>query len=365
MAIMYPYLIYVGLILLILFLGLLFFLKRKATIYEDGIKVANTAWLKELPEFRSARTKYRIISSLIKISLVTALISSLFLAARPYRTSSINSGIKKRDIFLCLDVSYSIYDLNYAIVDQLKEVVSSMEGDRFGISIFNTTTVLYVPLTDDYDFIIDKLDELKEYFILQKEYWETFKDYTYIPESMYDEYTEMNMKLRTMDAGTLVNNYYKGSSLIGEGLASCLYSFPYINDESRTRIIILSTDNAQMEAKKPIVELDEACQICQKHDVHLFGIFPDKDTYDKDSIKDYDINLNNFKSSINNADGVVYEQSKSLTVKDIVKNIEKHEAMTIKEVSTTKTIDQPSLFVIILATSLIIFLLSIERLHRQ
>lgn len=362
---MHPYLIYVGIPLLVLFTLALVFIKKKSPSFSEGIKVANTSWLKDLPEFKSSHKKHLIYSTILKTSLISALISSLFLGARPYRTSTINSGLKKRDIFLCLDVSYSIFDLNYAIVDQLKEVVASMEGDRFGITIFNTTTILYVPLTDDYDFVIQKLDELKEYFLLQKEYWETFEEYTYIPENLYDKYYEFQLKLRNTDAGTLVNNTIKGSSLIGEGLASCLYSFPYLTDESRTRIIIMSTDNLEMSNSKPVVELKEASQLCKKHDVHIFGIFPDVETYYTDSKLYYEMKLEDFKECIESADGVVYEQSKSLTVKDIVKNIQKDEAMTIKEVSTSKTIDQPSFFVIVLTISLASFFFALERLVRQ
>ena len=364
MALMYSYIIYIGVPLTLIIVLALLLIKKKPPKYEDGIKVANTTWLKELPEFKKAHRKHTIFSTLTKISLVVALLSSLMLGARPYRTSTINSGLKKRDIFLCLDVSYSIYELNYALVDQLKEVVSSMQGDRFGISIFNTSTVLYVPLTDDYDFISEKLDDLKDYFLLQKDYWETFRDYEYIPSDMYEQYSEMVYELSYLDAGTLVNNHYKGSSLIGEGLASCLYSFPYLNDESRTRVIILSTDNGEMANAKPIVELDEASQLCKEHDVHIFGIFPDKESYDRDSLNDYDNNLKDFIKNIEGAGGIVYEQSKSLTVEDIVKNIQKDEAMTIKEISTTKTIDEPSIFVVSLVISLVVFLISLERLNR-
>lgn len=365
MALIHPSIVYIGIPLVIIFIIALLIYKKKKPLYEGGIKVANTAWLKELSAFKDAHKKHTILSTLIKISLVIALLSSLLLSARPYRSSNINSGLKKRDIFLCLDVSYSIYDLNYDIVDELKEVVASMQGDRFGITIFNTSTYLFVPLTDDYDFILQKLDELKEFFLLQKEYWETFKDYTYIPDELYQKFSELDMKLSTIDSGTLVNNQEKGSSLIGEGLASCLYSFPYLNDESRTRIIILSTDNSQMDNKKPIVELEEASKLCEKHDVHLFGIFPDKESYDEEDIAHYSINLENFINSIESVGGTVYEQSKSLTVEDIVNNIQKDEAMTIKEITTTKKIDQPNIFVITLILSLLVFLLSLERLHRE
>lgn len=357
MELMHPHFLYIGLAVLVVALILSYILKRNNN-YQGGIKVANTHLLYELDEFKKAKSKRKILSFFFQLSIVLAIISSLFLIARPYKKDSVSSGIKKRDIFLCLDVSYSLYDLNYAIVDQLKEVVLSMEGDRFGISIFNTSTILYVPLTDDYDFVIGKLEELEEYFSLQKEYMDKFGEYTYIPDGMYEEYTDYEMKLRAIDAGTLVNNYYKGSSLIGEGLASCLYSFPHLEDESRTRAIILSTDNSQLENNPPIVELDEAASLCKSHDVNIFGIFPDKDTYDKSYVYDYENNLSDFQQALFDADGIVYEQSKTLTVEDIVQDIEKHEALSVKEISTTKTIDQPTIPTAILLGSFLLFLLT-------
>lgn len=53
------------------------------------------------------------------------------------------------------------------LVQSLKDVVSNLDGDRFGITIYNTSSVLYVPMTDDYEFVLDRLDKLKEYFDVQ------------------------------------------------------------------------------------------------------------------------------------------------------------------------------------------------------
>jgi hypothetical protein len=50
-----------------------------------------------------------------------------------------------------MDVSYSLYELNAELVDSLEDVVAGLDGDRFGVCIYNTSTVLYVPMTDDYD----------------------------------------------------------------------------------------------------------------------------------------------------------------------------------------------------------------------
>ena len=43
------------------------------------------------------------------------------------------------------------------------ETVSGLDGDRIGISLFNTSSVQYVPMTDDYDFVLRRLEELETY----------------------------------------------------------------------------------------------------------------------------------------------------------------------------------------------------------
>ncbi|MBR2067951.1 MAG: hypothetical protein IJ875_06830 [Solobacterium sp.] len=343
----------------------LFFLKPKTRPFIEGIKVAHAEKIKKLPAFQKAIQKRKLLSYALIASLILSLLSTSLLMARPFKESTLSNGMKKRDIFLCMDVSYSLYALNSQLVDHLQEVVASMEGDRFGISMFNTSSILYVPLTDDYDFVIAKLEELKEYFALQKEYQEAFGEYTYIPEQLYDQYNAMTAKLRTYDAGTLVKNHFRGSSLIGEGLASCLYSFPHLDDESRTRVIILSTDNAQMNIQKPIVELDEAANLCLTHDVHLFGIFPDRESYDHLNGPNYDSNLELFTAQLKNAEATVYEQSSTLSVEDIVKDIQKNEAMIVKEITVTKAIDQPQFLSLLLLLSLLSIFFIKERMVRK
>ena len=221
MALKHPLILTAGIPLLIL-LFILMHRLRKKTSYAGGLRAANTRFAAALPEYRRLRKIQLAGTVLLEGFLILALLCTLVLAARPYRTQTVSSGTKKRDIFLCMDVSYSIYNLNYALVDSLEEVVKGLEGDRVGISIFNTSTVLYVPMTDDYDFVIEKLEELKEYFRLQKIYMDRYGDAVSIPDEEWEEYYELWEQLEFYDAGTLINNRIKGSSLIGEGLASCL-----------------------------------------------------------------------------------------------------------------------------------------------
>ena len=210
-----PWVLAVGLPLLAV-LFLLMHLRRRKITYTGGPRAANTRFATELPEYRRLLRIQLVLRVLFEGFLILSLAASLLLEARPYRTQTVTSGTKKRDIFLCMDVSYSIYSLNEGLVENLEDVVRNLKGDRFGISIFNTSTVLYVPMTDDYDFILEKLEELREFFRLQKIYMDRYGDSSYLPDDQWDEYLDLWEQLDFYDAGTLVNNIAKGSSLIGE-----------------------------------------------------------------------------------------------------------------------------------------------------
>ena len=339
---------------------IIFHLIKKKIKYKGGIKAANTSFVKGLSIYKNKRRFYTFVSCALEICIIGTLVSTMFLIARPAKKESVSNGTKKRDIFLCMDVSYSIYALNEDLVENLEDVVRGLDGDRFGISIYNTSTVLYVPMTDDYDFIISKLEELKEYFKLQSEfmdkyYNETTNTYDYDYDE-YDDYLALQEKLDYWDAGTLVNNYIKGSSLVGEGLASCVYSYPRLEDEDRTRVIIMSTDNAQEERETPLVELDEATDICKKYDITVFGLFPMKEKWSGMNTTDYANDKSEFEKCVQKTGGKFYEESKTLTVEDIVKDIEKEEALEVEEITTTKIYDQPAVPVIALLSFLVVIL---------
>lgn len=333
-----------------------FHLIRMKMQYSGGIKAANTRFVKDLPEYKKLKRFRNILGWVTEAALIVSMIASLTLLARPYKTETTGNGVKKRDIFLCMDVSYSIYNLNAELVDRLQSVVSGMKGDRFGIAIYNTSTVLYVPMTDDYDFVVKKLEDIKEYFKLQKKYMEKFGDYKYlseIPDDEMDEYKKMRNELDYYDAGTLVDNITKGSSLIGEGLASCMYDFPRLEKQNRTRVIIMSTDNAQEERSKPLVELEEAAKLCKKHDITVFGIFPNKKQFDSDMEMEYEEDKQDMKDCVELTGGSFYEESDNLSVDDIITDIQRKEAMEVDEITTTREIDQPKVPLIILMISLL------------
>ena len=213
-------------------------------------------------------------------------------------------------------------------------------------------------MTDDYDFILKKLDDLKTYFELQREYVENYWNVYYY--QLDERYYELSELLSYYDAGTLVNNYTKGSSLIGEGLASALFSFPHLDDENRTRIIIMSTDNAQEALSKPLVELDEASDMCKNNGVTIFGIFPNEQVFTRlnDYSKDYDKLAREMEEDVEKTGGAFYKQTDTVTVKDIVNDIQSQKVMEVNEITINKVVDKPAIPAIILCIAIILLLIS-------
>ena len=313
--------------------------------YRGGTRTAAADFVQTLPEYRRRRVQYGILMGILEGGLLLGLVSLLVLMARPYRTETVTSGVKKRDIYLCLDVSYSIYQLNYDIVDSLEQVVGGMQGDRFGISIYNTSTVTYVPMTDDYDFVISRLETLKQYFQMQKQYMTLLggrNDWTELSADEQETLIDLSNRMETVEAGTVTNNAAKGSSLVGEGLATCLYSFPGIRTDERTRIILMATDNMEEAVRKPLVELPEAADLCRQNGTVVFGIYPQPEEVDGlTSEEDYQDNRTEYEEAVESTGGCFYVESKTYSVDQILADMQKQEAMAVKSVSVTRQVDEP------------------------
>ena len=353
MELMYKEVAIIGITALLIALLIIYLVHKKNTIsFSGGIKAANTARIRNSKLYRALNIRYRILSVIMLLGMSLGVVAAFFLAARPYKTDDVVSGVKKRDIILCLDVSYSLYDLNAEIVDYYKGVVAGLDGDRFGINIFNTSSVTYVPLTDDYDYIIERLDELNGYFAMQKEYFEeyytVYDNFNYMPDDEYARFAELQDRLDYFEAGTLYENWYRGSSLIGEGLGTALYSFPYLGNSERTRVIIMSTDNENNAFVKEVLNLQEAAGYCKKNRVTVFGIFPSEEKFYLPEEYDYSSCLSEFKKAVETTGGKFYIRTRSQTVEEIVKDIQKQEAMLVKIVMTRQTIDLPQLPYIIM-----------------
>ena len=152
----------------------------------------------------------------------------------------------------------------------------------------------------------------------------------------------------------MYDNYYRGSSLIGEGLGTALYSFPYLNNSERTRVIIMCTDNELNAFGREVLNLSEASNYCKKNKVTVFGIFPSEDKFYQPEEYNYASCLNGFKKAVENTGGKFYIRTASQSVAEIVQDIQKQEAMLVKVVMTRQTVDLPRIPFIVMIICLAI-----------
>ncbi len=312
MELVFPGVLYIGIPIVILFP----FLKwKKEEKYREGKKVANTDFIEATPLYQKLLKQYKLFCNMTLVCLLGAILVCVIMIARPATIEKISPEIHNRDIFLCMDISDSVDELNLEVCDKLRDVVKRLNGERFGISIFNGQSVLLVPLTTDYNYVLDTLDKLED----------SFKDNLGLPtNSDIDRYYKYE--------GTLADY---GSSFIGDGLASCLYSFPDLKEDTeRTRLIVFTTDNELNGT--PLVTLDEAAGLCAKNNVKVFAIAPD-------NIVDEDA----FEDAIERTGGEYYQAADKGVFEDLVEQIENTEASKMQEEKTIIR-DQPKVFFIVL-----------------
>lgn len=344
MELKYAFMIPVGALVLIL---LLFLQRKKKDGYAGGTKIWNLFLLEQEPYFKKKLATYRFLHTLTVISCMVAIAATFILAAQPYKKVTEEKETYNRDILLCLDISYSVDALNLELVETLKDTVNQLKGERFGIVIFNSSAVLLSPLTDDYEYIIETLDQLKESLICRLSISED--DYDIESSAKWDNWLYLNDYIME---GTLVGNEERGSSLIGDGLATSVYDFSDLEEE-RTRIVIFSTDN-QLEGT-PIVTLDQAATLCKENHVVVYGIGT-TEMYDKD--------IAEMKDAMTKTGGKFYLQEESGTVSDIVKNIEKEGKSLVKGTKEIREIPLVKVPTLLLFSSVFLMTICMKALRR-
>ena len=331
MELRYPF------IIIVVFIGLIinFFINKKGiNQFKNGSKIANTSYIKNNDFYKKLVNKYKIILTIIKISCYISIIVSTILLSRLAIIDTTSKTKYNRDIFLCMDVSGSVDKLNSEVVDNLKKTVNYLKGERIGISIFNTSSVTLVPLTEDYDFVLNVLDTIKSSIELNNS-----------PniDLNYDNYFYMR---NYIISGTLEGNELRGASLIGDGLASCTYNFSD-DDKERTKIIIFTTDNDL--AGTPIVSLSKAAEISKKHNVKVFGIAT-KNISEK--------NKQEFKNAVLSTNGKFYESSK-FEMNNIIDDIESTSKSLLRNNFETKKTDIPKIpFIILILSSFVLVIVN-------
>ncbi len=354
----YPGTLIIG-VIIVAAVCLAVFLLKKTKKRRPSLRAANTGRLKSNPLYKKTLLQARVYRIVSIAGIILSLIAALCLTARPYRRESVKESVTRRDIFLCVDLSSSNYAGVQSLVDEFKKTVDGLDGDRIGISVFNTSSSRYVPMTDDYSFVLERLDALSEYLAAESEFMTAYAnqyDSVYdIPESERSRYEELNKILSSFDDGITAGYEIKGTSAVGEGLASCLFSFPELTKEDRTRTIIFLTDNHEELVDESLVTLEEAAQMCTNDKVTVFGIYPGGgqgagETQSSDTASE----MSRMKSSVESTGGRFYESGSSLTASEILADINSRELQNTNTVTATLDKDVPFFWFCVLIAGFLI-----------
>lgn len=335
------YAIYICAGIVLLFVFLSFFRFRRREKYKKGKKAIMPDYIKEIPYYRYRLIAFKILKFLVGVACVVSLMASSVLMARPYVTEITETEQSCRDIVLCLDVSTSVDELNYYLSDKLISTVDKLHGDRFGIVIFNSSPVMICPLTTDYEYVKETLGTIKKALSARNQYYYHFAD-----DEDYD-FEETMYLSEFISNGTLVGNE-RGSSLIGDGLASTSCVFPEDEDgEERTKLVIFATDNEL--CGDPYVTLAQAGDICEDNGIVVYGIGTDFM---------YGQERDDMQAVVENTGGKFYIAEDEDTVSQIVKDIEKHGKNTVKidrKITETEFPEKPYILLFISVSLMMLF----------
>ena len=279
---------------------------RRRKKFKGGTKAAEPEYVRTIPYFRRKMRMYKFLKFVLSTSIIANILISGYLMSVPYKTEVTEVQHMNRDIILCMDISTTVDHLNFELVGKLKEVVENLNGERFGIVIFNTSPLYLVPLTTDYEQVLNELDIIEEALELRYDYYEGNGGYS-------NRLIELD---RYISDGTLIGNQDRGSSIIGDGLAAAALDFNNIEeDPGRSRIILFSTDN-DLQGDE-IITLPDAAQLCVDRGITVYGIGTEQ-MYPSDKRM--------MKNAVELTGGQFYYGEDSRVVSDIIANIQEHVA---------------------------------------
>ncbi|MBR5419113.1 VWA domain-containing protein [Candidatus Saccharibacteria bacterium] len=204
---------------------------------KNAAVIAHTSSIKQLPAYKKAVKRYYCLLAAAAICLAATLFSFTAIAARPTEIRASRNANKTRDIILCMDVSGSMYDYQNNILSHIKTIVDSMDGERLGITIFDSVAVNVLPLSDDYVAVNDTIENLRL----------NFEKFAYVSRGG-------------------VNGY----SNIGEGVMGCINSFDILGD-GHTQSIIFATDNIDGRLN-PEYTLGQAVEYGRKYGISFYAM---------------------------------------------------------------------------------------------
>jgi hypothetical protein len=289
---------------------------RQDQIKPTTVPIAHSSRLTQLPEYQLALKRYRQLLYGVTTALSLAVLLGVLLTARPASLSLITPAQKNRDIMLCLDVSGSLLRTDTKIVNRFNLLVKNFSGQRIGLTVFNSSSTVVLPLSDDYELISSQLNKVGKALQVQK--GQDFTDLT---------------------SGTLAD-FDKGTSLVTDGLVSCVNNLGQ-NKQERSQSIILATDN---EANgTPIITTEQATAYVQKRNIHVYALDPGQ--ADTSRASEHEA----LKTMAEKTGGNYYRLNDNTAINSIVNAIADQEAKYEAGVQVVAVADRPAAVVYIAA----------------
>ncbi|MEO8863162.1 MAG: hypothetical protein ABI354_02460 [Candidatus Saccharimonadales bacterium] len=332
MAIIFWWLAIIWAIIITIVLVLRWRKRRKHTKnqIDKRLPVAHARAYTELPAYKTAMKRYKRLVYLGVTVVFIGLMGGVLLSSRLASTSIEQPQTHSRDIMLCLDVSGSMTDDDKEILKTFAKLAKGFKGERIGLSVFDSSSVSLFPLTDDYDFVVKQLGDASNWL----------GDY----KSPQD---------RAMSSGISLG---EGSSLIGDGLASCVMGFDNLGAK-RSRTIILATDN--YVSGQQIVTLKEAAALAKSKGIRTYGLNPadySSKYYSDEVAKD-------FRDSVLITDGAYYKFSDKSAIPGLISQVEKQEATRFLGAPQLVQKDKPKVIIFIVMAGLMTLIYVTRRLE--
>lgn len=280
--------------------------------------VSGTEHIRYLPSYIRARGKARTTALMGSALLLTLSISLAVSAGLPVDRKVEHPSLASRDIVLCLDASGSMLPYDGQILRYFSELVDNFEGERISLHLWSAQTIVRFPLTDDYDLADEVLTEAAR--IIDTGFLGPQGDYVLVTYELAD-YLE----------GIQAPDDEEISSLVGDGLATCVLGFDHL-DQERSRTVILATDNEVMGPQ--IYTTAEAVEFAEASGVDIIVLYPgegDVITAEGEQLR----------SLVEGAGGHFYNATDPASVDNVIGQIEQEQLAELQGAGMTVETDRP------------------------
>ncbi|MGB4758573.1 MAG: VWA domain-containing protein [Candidatus Saccharimonadales bacterium] len=288
------------------------------------LPAAHAERLSNLPSYQSVAGRYRKMLQVACGGMILLLVCSVLLTARPSRQDIVSPAQKNRDIMLCLDISGSMLPVVRKVFEKFAQLVNDFEGQRIGLTVFNSSASTVVPLSDDYNVLKEELELGKVAFSVEKPAFES-------------EGSDIYKAYRHFTAG--VNAVPGASSLIGTSLATCVKRLG-ANETKRAQSIIFATDN-EADKQNEIITTPQSMALAKQKNIRVYALDPGKDFYA--NIKGDHAEL---KVAATSTGGGYYALDNPSAVSSVIDQISKQEATLFAGKSQIARTDKPAYFVV-------------------